>query len=73
MSEERIGDVLIQLAELVIRLRRDGSASSTGGDDDSTIAASCLRVLGLSTAQIAAARDEADAVAALEPLSAATR
>ena len=73
MSEERIGDVLIQLAELVIRLRRDGSASSTGGDDDSTIAASCLRVLGLSTAQIAAAREEADAVTALEPLSAATR
>ena len=71
MSEESIGDVLIQLAELVIRLRRDGSASAD--DDDSTIAASCLRVLGLSTAQIAAALDEADAITALEPLSAARR
>ena len=82
-DEARLGDVLIQLAEVVIQLRRDGGAStgspagaSAGAstdDDDSTIAASCLRVLGLSTAQIASAREEADAVTALEPLSAATR
>ena len=65
MSEDRIGAILIQLAELVIRLRRDGGNAATPEDDDTTIAASCLRVLGLSSAEITAARDEAEAVTAL--------
>jgi AcrR family transcriptional regulator len=63
MSEERIGAILIQLVELVIRLRRDGDDPAS--DDDATIAASCLRVLGLSSAEIAAAREEAAAVTAI--------
>jgi hypothetical protein len=65
MSEDRIGAILIQLAELVIRLRRDSSNAATPEDDDTTIAASCLRVLGLSSAEIAAAREEAEAVTGL--------
>jgi AcrR family transcriptional regulator len=68
MSEERIGAILIQLVELVIRLRRDGD--DPAADDDATIAASCLRVLGLSSTEIAAAHQEADAVTGL---SASTR
>ncbi|MCU1446693.1 TetR/AcrR family transcriptional regulator [Cryobacterium sp.] len=62
VSEDRIGVLLIQLAEVVIQLRRDEESESA--DDDQTIAASCLRVLGLSAAQIGAARDEAGAVTA---------
>lgn len=60
IGEERIGAILIQLAEVVIQLRRDDEG--VFGDDDATIAASCLRVLGLSTAAISAAREEADRV-----------
>ncbi|HEY8914664.1 helix-turn-helix domain-containing protein [Lacisediminihabitans sp.] len=63
MSEERIGVILIQLAEVVIQLRRDDD-NAAADEDDATIAASCLRVLGLSTAEIAAAREEAFAVTA---------
>jgi hypothetical protein len=48
--------LLIQLAEVVIQLRRDGE---TGDDDDATIAASCLRLVGLTTAQIESAREDA--------------
>jgi AcrR family transcriptional regulator len=72
MSEERIGVVLIQLAEVVIQLRRDDE-NAAADEDDATIAASCLRVLGLSAADIVAARTEADAItvaAQLEPQSA---
>jgi AcrR family transcriptional regulator len=61
VSEERIGVILIQLAEVVIQLRRDEVESA---NDDLSIAASCLRVLGLSAAQIAAARHEALTVTA---------
>jgi AcrR family transcriptional regulator len=60
ISEERLGFVLIQLAEVVIQLRRDDGEA--GGDDDATIAASCLRAIGLTSAQIAAARSEAETV-----------
>ena len=67
MGEDRIGAILIQLAELVIRLRRDGGTAAMPEDDDTTIAASCLRVLGLSSAEIAAARNEASAVTELVP------
>ncbi|MCU1405440.1 MAG: TetR family transcriptional regulator [Glaciihabitans sp.] len=76
LGQERIGVVLIQLAEIVIQLRRnDGADTGAGGStvigtvtspvaspvisDDETIAASCLRVLGLTSAQIDVARTEA--------------
>jgi AcrR family transcriptional regulator len=63
ITEDRLGVILIQLAEVVIQLRRedDGAAS----DDDASIAASCLRVLGLSGAEIAEARAEALTITAL--------
>lgn len=54
-SEERIGVILIQLAEVVIQLRSDKETAVTNLDD-ATIAASCLRVLGLSAEQIELAR-----------------
>lgn len=57
ITEERLGVILIQLAEVVIQLRRDDETAV--GDDDATIASSCLRVLGLSTAEIESARHEA--------------
>ncbi len=56
LDESRLGMLLIQLVEVVIRLRRDGEASD---DDDATIAASCLRLVGLTTVQIEAARTDA--------------
>ena len=62
LTEDRIGVLLIQLAEVVIQLRRDDEGAA--GDDDATIASSCLRVLGLTTAQIDAARREAATVIA---------
>lgn len=61
LSPERIGLVLIQLAEIVIELRREGEPDT---DDDQTIAASCLRVLGLTGPEIAAARTEAATIIA---------
>ena len=63
LGEERIGVILIQLAEVVIQLRRDDE-SAADEEGDATIAASCLRVLGLSTAEIAEARKQADAIVA---------
>lgn len=63
ITQERIGSLLIQLAETVIQLRRD-DPDDTLGQDDSVIAASCLRVLGLSTAEIATAREEACGITA---------
>ncbi|RFA20853.1 TetR/AcrR family transcriptional regulator [Subtercola boreus] len=59
LSEHRIGSLLIQLVELVIQLRRD-TTDAAAEDDDATIASSCLRVLGLSTPEIASARIEAN-------------
>jgi AcrR family transcriptional regulator len=63
IGEDRLGIILIQLAEVVIQLRREDE--SNGIDDDASIATSCLRVLGLSTAEIAAAREESHAITAL--------
>lgn len=57
LDQRRLGTLLIQLAEVVIQLRSDGDADPA---DDDTIAASCLRVLGLGTAEIEAARVEAE-------------
>jgi AcrR family transcriptional regulator len=57
----RLGDVLIQLAETVIQLRRSDDVDDADRD---VIAASCLRVCGLDAAAIAAARDGAEALLA---------
>jgi AcrR family transcriptional regulator len=59
ITEHRLGAILIQIVEIVIQLRRDTTVTAVG-DDDTTIAASCLRVLGLSTDEIAAAGAEAN-------------
>lgn len=67
ITEDRIGALLIQLAEVVIQLRRDDEG--TLSDDDTTIAASCLRILGLSTAEIETARAEADRIIATSQLT----
>ncbi|MFZ4892902.1 TetR/AcrR family transcriptional regulator [Plantibacter sp. Mn2098] len=58
ITVERLGAILIQIVEVVIQLRR-GAAATDGAEDDSTIAISCLRVLGLSTDEIESAREEA--------------
>lgn len=62
LGEARLGAVLLQLAETVIQLRRDDE--DTSGRDDDTIAASCLRVLGLTHPEVEAARAEAAALLA---------
>lgn len=56
ISDERLGAILIQLAELVIQLRRSGDTQATDSD---AIAATCLRACGLDAAAIEAARREA--------------
>lgn len=55
LPPERIGTILIQLAELVIQIRREGTLSD---QDDVLIARSCLRVLGLSEHEIDQAQTE---------------
>jgi AcrR family transcriptional regulator len=62
LTETRLGTLLIQIAELVIQLRRDGE---TDASDEATIAASCLRALGLTSAEIARAHIEAEGLIAL--------
>ena len=57
LDERHLGTLLIQLAEVVIQLRSEGDADPA---DDDVIAASCLRVLGLTPAEIEAARVEAE-------------
>jgi AcrR family transcriptional regulator len=56
LDESRLGTLLIQIAEVVIQLRRDGESDA---QDDATVAASCLRLVGLTTTEIEAARAEA--------------
>jgi AcrR family transcriptional regulator len=56
LDESRLGTLLIQLAEVVIQLRRDGEPEK---QDDATIADSCLRLVGLTTPEIRTARAEA--------------
>jgi AcrR family transcriptional regulator len=51
----RIAAVLIQLAELVIQLRRTGEATEADAD---VIAAACLRACGLGGPRVALARQE---------------
>lgn len=63
VSEDRLGAILIQLAELVIQLRRLGETEET---DAETIAATCLRACGLDDLAIqAASRDSATLLAGL--------
>jgi AcrR family transcriptional regulator len=59
LDEQRLGTVLIQLAELVIPLRREGIDDSA---DEAMIATSCLRVVGLTEGEILAAKAAAASV-----------
>ncbi len=56
LDASRLGVLLIQIAEVVIQLRRDGE---TDRDDEATVAASCLRLVGLTSSEIDSARAEA--------------
>jgi AcrR family transcriptional regulator len=64
IGPEALGAVLIQLAELVIQLRRRGEP---GDADRDAIAATCLRACGLGTAEIVEARREAQELLAAAP------
>ena len=61
VTPQRLGVVLIQLAETVIQLRRSGPVQDADRD---AIVATCLRACGLDTVAIAAARREAEALLA---------
>jgi hypothetical protein len=52
----RIGELLIQLVEVVIQIRRIRDPEAA---DTDAIASSCLRLCGLGEPEVAAARDEA--------------
>ena len=56
LPPERIGELLIQLVEVVIQIRRSREPEAA---DTDAIASSCLRLCGLDEAAVAAARDEA--------------
>ncbi|GAA0993539.1 TetR/AcrR family transcriptional regulator [Subtercola frigoramans] len=51
-----IGTILMQIVEVVIQLRRNGER--TIGDDDLTIATTCLRAVSLTTPEIERAQEE---------------
>lgn len=57
IDESRLGELLLQLTEVVIQIRRDRDPDD---QDSIAIATSCLRLCGLSDAEIDAARIEAD-------------
>ncbi|MER7481610.1 helix-turn-helix domain-containing protein [Streptomyces sp. NPDC126510] len=56
LPPERIGELLIQLVEVVIQIRRSREPDAA---DTDAIASSCVRLCGLDEAALAAARDEA--------------
>ncbi|MCF3131932.1 TetR/AcrR family transcriptional regulator [Streptomyces olivochromogenes] len=56
LPSERIGELLIQLVEVVIQIRRSREPEAA---DTDAIASSCLRLCGLGESAVAAARDEA--------------
>ncbi|PPS73783.1 MULTISPECIES: TetR/AcrR family transcriptional regulator [Streptomyces] len=56
MSAERLGELLIQLVEVVIQIRRSREPEAA---DTDAIASSCLRLCGLGEPAVTAARDEA--------------
>ena len=62
IDESRLGMLLIQLAEVVIQLRRDGE---TDAQDDASVAGSCLRLVGLTSTEIESARAEATGLVGL--------
>ncbi|MFC5220344.1 TetR/AcrR family transcriptional regulator [Streptomyces coerulescens] len=56
MQPDRIGELLIQLVEVVIQIRRSRDPDAA---DTDVVASSCLRLCGLDEPTVAAARDEA--------------
>ncbi|MFE9452002.1 TetR/AcrR family transcriptional regulator [Streptomyces sp. NPDC006739] len=56
MAAERIGELLIQLVEVVIQIRRSREPDAA---DTDAVASSCLRLCGLDERAVAAARDAA--------------
>ncbi|WP_128380022.1 TetR/AcrR family transcriptional regulator [Streptomyces cavernae] len=56
LPTERMGELLIQLVEVVIQIRRSREPEAA---DTDAIASSCLRLCGLGESAVAAARDEA--------------
>jgi AcrR family transcriptional regulator len=62
LTSAQLGEILIQLTEVIIQIRRVREPDDTDG---SAIAASCLRVCGLGDAAIDDARTEAAGIAAL--------
>lgn len=61
LSVDRLGGILIQLAETVIQIRRDGVVDD---DDREAITATCLRACGLDAGSVRAARQEAESLLA---------
>ncbi|SDQ58978.1 transcriptional regulator, TetR family [Curtobacterium sp. UNCCL20] len=61
VTADRLGALLIQLAETVIQIRREGDVDDADRD---AIVATCLRVCGLDAPAIASALQEADALLA---------
>lgn len=59
LSETQLGEILIQIAELVIQLRRERVPTA---DDAHAIAATCLRACGLGESDIHRARAEAELI-----------
>ncbi|MEV5802297.1 TetR/AcrR family transcriptional regulator [Streptomyces collinus] len=57
MPAERIGELLIQLVEVVIQIRHSREPEPA---DTDAIASSCLRLCGLAEREVAAARDRAE-------------
>jgi AcrR family transcriptional regulator len=55
LPAERLGELLIQLVEVVIQIRRSREPEAA---DTEVIASSCLRLCGLGEPEVAAARDE---------------
>ncbi|WP_037677348.1 TetR/AcrR family transcriptional regulator [Streptomyces griseus] len=56
LPAERLGELLIQLVEVVIQIRRSRAPEAA---DTDTIASSCLRLCGLTEPAVTAAREEA--------------
>ncbi|MEV7068112.1 helix-turn-helix domain-containing protein [Streptomyces collinus] len=55
LPAERLGELLIQLVEVVIQIRRSREPEAA---DTEVIASACLRLCGLGESEVAAARDE---------------
>ncbi|POX64609.1 TetR family transcriptional regulator [Streptomyces sp. Ru62] len=62
MTAEQLGELLIQLVEVVIQIRRSREPEAA---DTEAIASSCLRLCGLDESAVTAARDEARSLMSL--------